>query len=127
MVHGAEAKRWLFLPEQRALIEMATEQARAVAEGMPLPTPRQPLPKAKPPRTRYWPDNRIVDLVDFPFGVALWSPYDAQFNEVVKTWCRDFGGRWQRAHKNWLFPVEAKPFLVAEIAKRQARPPERMA
>lgn len=127
VVHGAEAKRWLFLPEQRALIEMATEQARAVAEAMPLPTPLQPLPKAKPPRTRYWPDNRIVDLVDFPFGVALWSPYDAQFNEVVKTWCRDFGGRWQRAHKNWLFPVEAKPFLVAEIAKRQTRPPERMA
>lgn len=60
-------------------------------------------------------------------GVALWSPYDAQFNEVVKTWCRDFGGRWQRAHKNWLFPVEAKPFLVAEIAKRQTRPPEKRA
>jgi hypothetical protein len=92
VVHGTEAKHWLFCPEQRALIEMATEQARAVAEALPLPTPLQPLPKAKPPRTRYWPDNRIVDLIDFPFGVALWSPYDAQFNEVVKTWCRDFGG-----------------------------------
>ena len=90
------SRRGLVVPqrgtEQRALIETATEQARAVAEATPLPTPRQPLPKAKPPRTRYWPDNRIVDLVDFPFGVALWSPYDAQLNEVVRTWCRASGG-----------------------------------
>jgi hypothetical protein len=55
--------------------------------------------------------------------VVLWSPYDAQFNEVVKAWCRRFGGRWQQSHKNWLFPLQAKPFLVAEIGKRQTRPP----
>lgn len=129
VVHGAEAKRWLFCPEQQALIETATEQARALAAAMPSPppTPRQPIPKARPQSTRYWPDNRILDPIDFPFGVALWSPYDAQFNEVVKAWCQQFGGRWQRVHKNWLFPAEAKQFLIAEIAKRQTRPPEPMA
>lgn len=123
VVRGAAGKRWLFYPAEQALIATATEQARSAAESMPAPKPILPMHKAKPPRTRYWPDGRIVDLTDFPFGIALWSPYDAQFNEVVKAWCRVFGGRWQAAHKNWLFPLEAKPFLVAEIAKRQTRSP----
>ena len=120
---GVSDKRWLACPAHDALVAQATEHARAAAEALPLSLPPEAPQKAKPTRTRYWPDGRIVDLLDFPFGVVLWSPYDAQFNEVVKAWCRRFGGRWQHAHKNWLFPQQAKPFLVAEIAQRQTRPP----
>lgn len=123
VVHGVSGKHWLAYPGHEALVVQATERARAAAEALPLLMAPEAPQKAKPTRTRYWPDGRIVDLVDFPFGVALWSPYDAQFNEVVKAWCRRFGGRWQRSHKNWLFPLQAKPFLVAEIAKRQPRQP----
>lgn len=75
-------------------------------------------------RSRYWPDGRIVDLVDFPFGVVLWSPYRRTVQRgregvVPALW-------WAMAaipHKNWLFSLQAKPFLVAEIGKRQTRPP----
>jgi hypothetical protein len=124
VVHGVSGKHWLAYPGHEALVAQATERARAAAQALPLPMlPPEAPQNAKPTRTRYWPDGRIVDLVDFPFGVVLWSPYDAQFNEVVKAWCRRFGGRWQQSHKNWLFPLQVKPLLVAEIGKRQTRPP----
>jgi hypothetical protein len=59
--------------------------------------------------------SRIVDLVDLPFGIALWTPYDPTFNEIIKGWARSYGGRYQPKFKNWLFPVPARPFLVKEL------------
>lgn len=123
VVHNAQGKRWLVYPAHATLVAQAIELARAEAEALPLPALVEAPPRTRPTRTRYWPDGRIVDLIDFPFGVALWSPYDVGFNQVVKGWCRLYGGRWQGSHKNWLFPLQAKPFLVAELAKRQTRGP----
>lgn len=123
VVHGVGGKRWLVCPARPGLEAQANELARAEAETQPEPRHFAPTPMTKPARTRYWPDDRMVDLVDYPFGVVLWCRYDVQFNEVVKTWCRLYGGRWQRAHKNWLFPLEAKPFLLAELTERQTRSP----
>jgi hypothetical protein len=68
----------------------------------------------------------MVDLTDHPFGVALWSPYNAEFNEVLKSWSRNFGGRWQPRYRSWLFPAKAKPFLIAEISRCQSRHPEKI-
>lgn len=110
----------------KELEHQALANARADAESQPVPQ-LPPMPgKPKPKRTRYWPDNRLVDLIDFAFGVALWTPYDPQFNAVVKGWARLYMGRWQPNHKNWLFPVEAKQYLVAEISQRQTRPPTKV-
>lgn len=119
---STEHKRWLVTPSLHDLEIEALNTARADAESKPLPQPTAQH-RRKPPRTRYWPDGRMVDLIDYPFGVALWSPYDPTFNEVIKGWSRRFGGKWQPAHKNWLFSTMAKELLVAAIAERQTKPP----
>ncbi len=123
VVQGVEGKRWLVYPDRGDLEALAIEKARLIAMAQPEPLQTQPQPAQeahpRPARTRYRVQGRIIDLIDFPFGVALWSPYDAHFNEVIKGWSRAYGGRYQPNHRNWLFPTAAKSFLTAEIAKRQ--------
>lgn len=123
VVQGTSSKRWLYNPGQDILLAKARSLAIDTASATLQPNIGFDTQKVKPPRTRYWPDGRIVDLTEFPFGLRLWSPYDSNFNEVIKAWGRALGGRWQPAHKNWLFPLEAKAYLVEEISRRQTRPP----
>ena len=93
----------------------------------------QPVPVTEPPavkpssaiRTRFWIKERMVDSIERPFGIAVWSPYDPELNALIKSIVRLLGGRWQPRFKNWLLPLEAKAWLFEELTKHSSRPPER--
>jgi competence protein CoiA len=127
VIENALHKRWLHLSEEETLRAEAHEAAIQAALCMPLPIREEtntPAPKAM--RTRFWIGNRMVDAIERPFGIAVWSPYDPDLNALIKPIIRFLGGRWQPRFKNWLVPLDAKEWLFSELGKRASRPPERM-
>ena len=127
VIENALQKRWLHLPEEETLRREAHEAAIQAALCMPLPIREEtdtPTPKAL--RTRFWIGNRMVDAIERPFGIAVWSPYDPDLNALIKPIIRFLGGRWQPRFKNWLVPLDAKEWLFSELSKHACRPPERL-
>ena len=120
-------KRWLHIPDEETLRIEAHEAAIQAALRTPLSIQEQTnslAPKAS--RTRFWIGNRMVDLIERPFGIAVWSPYDPDLNALIKPIIRLLGGRWQPRFKNWLVPLAAKEWLYSELRKHASRPPERL-
>ena len=119
-------KQWIRSLEHERLRTQAKENALASSET-PQPRIKGAPTAAPPPRTRYWVGGRIVDVTERAFGLAMWSPYDPILNQKLKALAWDLGGRWQRNFKNWLFPVEAKPYLEQRLIEWSDRPPVRLA
>lgn len=127
VIENALHKRWLHLPEEETLRAEAQEAAIQAALCMPLPIQEVPnVPASKALRTRFWIGNRMVDAIERPFGIAVWSPYDPDLNALIKPIIRFLGGRWQPRFKNWLVPLDAKEWLFSELGKHASRPPERL-
>lgn len=107
-------KQWLVFPEREKLEAEALQLARENALAQPLPPPASPR-TAPAPKERYRVDGRPVIIRRYPFGTTLWAPYDAAFNEIIKTWARDLHGKWQPSYRNWLFPKGETDQLVSTI------------
>lgn len=117
VVDGLELKKWVWELDRNILDSQAMADAQRQALMMPA--------RSKPRRRRYKIEGRIVDLVNLPFGMALWAPYDPQINEVLKGLARRGNGQFQKNFKNWLFPVAAESWLEAELkGLAQAEPIE---
>lgn len=111
VIHGTAAKAWLFQPARKDLEAIALDKAATAALKKPLPPPL----KASAPRIRLSVHGRIVDMIDLPFGIAVWTPYDPEINEMIKAISRRFGGRWQPKYRNWLFPHSTRPWLLQAL------------
>lgn len=126
VIESAVHKKWLHPLYLVALEEEATSNAIAAALAAPTPAPISEVPSQLPPkaaRKRYWVGSRMVDVIEHPFGIAVWTPYDPTINELIKGLTRRLGGRWQPRFKSWLFPIEAKECLVKELQTfAQSRP-----
>ncbi|WP_407279718.1 competence protein CoiA family protein [Aromatoleum evansii] len=125
VVEGVQAKRWIRLMDASPLHDEAHYAAMQAALALPAPTPVEASPQ-KAPRTRFLIGGRIVDLIEHPFGIALWSSYDPSVNAVIKSLMRIVGGRWQPRFKNWLAPTAARDYLFEELAKLSTTSPARV-
>ena len=114
VIHGTTAKSWLFHPDQQYLEELAFGRATTAANEKPLLVMPN-SPNAAPFRTRFWIKGRIVDLIDLPFSVAIWTPYDPEINEIIKSLARTYRGKWNWKYKNSLFPPSVKPQLLQAL------------
>lgn len=121
VIEHALSKRWVYALDEKALSDEAHEAAVQAALAMPPPIAEV---HTKPGRTRFWIMDRMVDAIERPFGIAIWSPYDPDLNAFIKTIMRFLGGRWQPRFKNWLVPLEAKDWLFKELGKHSVRPPK---
>lgn len=126
VIENTHLKRWVHILDQRNLADEAFQAAKQAALLQPVPITESQLVKAPSAiRTRFWIKERMVDTIERPFGIAVWSPYDPELNALIKSIVRFFGGRWQPRFKNWLIPLEAKAWLFEELTKHSSRPPER--
>lgn len=111
VIHGTTAKAWLFHPVLKELEALALDKAATAASKQP----QSPAPKTSATRIRILVKGRIVDLIDRPFGVAVWTPYNPEINEIIKALARSLGGKWQPKYKNWLFPLSVRPWLLRAL------------
>ncbi len=121
VIDGAILKRWIHQLGKDELVNEARQSAFSIAMACPTP-----VISNKPKRTRFWVGKRMIDVIERPFGLAVWSPYDPVLNETVKSLMRIAGGRWQPRFKNWLLPTEAKEWIFGELSKLSSKPPELM-
>lgn len=125
VIEHALSKRWMHVLDENALHDEAHASAMQAALALPLAAQKSACaPVAKAPRIRFWVKNRMVDVIERPFGLAIWSPYDPELNVLIKSIMQSLGGRWQPRFKNWLVPLEAKPWLLRELGERSGQPPE---
>lgn len=125
LVESVTTKRWIRPMGASLLLDEAHYAAMQAALALPTASTTV-APPAKPPRTRFMVAGRIVDLIEHPFGVAIWSSYDPSVNAVIKSLMRISGGRWQSRFKNWLAPVDARDFLWAELSRLSSTPPTKI-
>lgn len=123
VVDGVAQKHWRHVLDYKVLVEAAKQAALSEALAQRVPGLPPPV-RATPSRTRYWIHGHMLDVIELPFGLALWSPFDASFNEWIKSLVRMLGGRYQPRFKNWLVPMDAKDRLIQELAKVAERPRE---
>lgn len=121
VVEATHLKSWLFHPGK---VDLESEAlAKAADAAMQLaPPPVETLRKVAQ-RIRYKIRGRILDVIDFPFGVGVWSPYDPELNTIIKGLARQLGGQYQPKYKNWLFPSASRPWLEREISTASDGPP----
>lgn len=123
IIDGCSNKKWLHHLFQEKLAAQAYETALKNASA--LPDMKEIIKNHQiPPRIRFWVGGRMVDVIERPFGLAIWSPYDPILNERIKSLMRQVGGRWQPRFKNWLTPLEAKEYLFGELRKMSNRSPD---
>lgn len=126
VIENTQLKHWVHILDQRDLAEEAYQAAMQAALIQPIPiTEILTVKSSTAIRTRFWIKERMVDAIERPFGIAVWSPYDPELNALIKSIVRVLGGRWQPRYKNWLIPLEAKVWLFDELSKQSSRPPER--
>lgn len=123
VVDGVAQKQWRHVLDHKVLVEAAKQAALSDALAKPVPALTPPV-RSAPGRIRYWVHGHMLDVIELPFGLALWSPFDASFNEWIKSLVRMLGGRYQPRFKNWLVPLGAKDWLLQELNKVAERPPE---
>lgn len=121
VIEGVTLKHWIHKLGKDELVNEARESAFNIAMACP-----KPVLSNKPIRTRFWVGSRMIDVIERPFGIAIWSPYDPTMNETIKSLMRIGGGRWQPRFKNWLLPSEAKDWIFGELSKLSGKPPELM-
>ncbi|WP_275100163.1 competence protein CoiA family protein [Sedimenticola hydrogenitrophicus] len=123
VVDGVEWKRWLYQMDQQILELEAQQKAKddALEQHRLEKTAKY---NSKPRRSRYFIDNRIVDVIDRPYGPTIWSPYDPALIEKLRPLMLSAGGRWDKRTKNWIFPKEADNYIREELGKLSKLPPE---
>lgn len=129
VLDGSQYKRWIYVMDRAALELEAKNAALIDASDKPIPNKNNVFMLSAPSRggvvrNRFWIGRRMVDVHERSFGLALWSPYDPELNERIKSLARYLGGQWQPKFKNWLFPVQAKPDLFATLEKWSGRGPD---
>jgi hypothetical protein len=124
VIESAAQKSWLYIEDRERLQEEARQAAMQVALSKTATIPPGSRATAIAPRTRFWVGRRMVDVIERPFGLAVWCPYDPALNELIKGLIRPLGGRWQPKFKNWLVPCEAKEYLFRELTSLTLRPPD---
>ncbi|RCX31684.1 competence protein CoiA family protein [Thioalbus denitrificans] len=122
VVEGTDHKTWIHPLDRNRLNSEAQKKALEAAYARPIPAP--PAASTKPPRIRFWVGRRMVDVIERPFGLSVWSPYDPVLNERIKSIIRALGGRWQPRFKSWLVPVEARSYLLDELGRLSGQSPE---
>jgi len=122
VIESAISKRWLHHLDADTMQKEAHNAAILTAFGLPQPGVAT-APPEKPLRTRFWLQQRMVDVIERPFGLAVWSPYDPALNETIKAIVRPIGGRWQSRFKNWLVPLEGREWLFEALQKLSDKPP----
>jgi hypothetical protein len=122
LVESMDRKRWIHALDEQLLHLEARNAAMATALALPVPGVLVPA-RQTAARTRFWIQGRMVDIVERPFGIAIWSPYDPGLNAVIKALMHVIGGRWQPKFKNWLAPLEAREYLFAEMGRLSGKPP----
>lgn len=114
-------KKWVrlldYIQLQKEAIALATQNALSLPVSVEVENT-----KIIPNRQRFIIHNHILDVIDRPFGVAVWSQYDPYLNTLIKQVMRLVGGAWQPKFKNWLAPLEAKTFLLQAFEEMQASP-----
>lgn len=110
-------KSWILIWERDTLIKEAEADALRDATSKPWHIEIAATKSQYLQRTRFWVGQRMVDVIERPFGLAIWSPYDPVLNTVIKDLMRTIGGRWQPKFKNWLAPTESKDWLFQELLK----------
>lgn len=115
VIFGVTAKSWLFAPEAAKLEADAEKLARDKALLQPIPASELQGPTEVRKRVRFRVRDHYLELRELPFGTTLWAPYDKAFNETIKQWAYQFGGRYKPRYRNWLFPNIAFPLLVSSI------------
>lgn len=118
VIESTAHKRWLYALDVETLNEEAHQKALLAAQLL-----ATPIVDSEKRRTRFMVQQRIVDVIERPFGLAVWSPYDPLVNDVIKKVVRPLGGRWQAKFKNWLLPLEAKQFLFDALAAQSDQTP----
>lgn len=121
VIENAIYKSWMIVMGSAQLQNEAHEAAVSAALAKPLQMPGTHALNGV--RTRFLVEQRIVDVIERPFGVALWSPYDPVLNDFIKRLMKEVGGRWQPKFKNWLAPVEAKTYIFQELSRAASTPP----
>ncbi len=83
VIDGVERKSWLYQMDQTILEQEAYE--KAVHDALEKHRiEKETMVKKKPHRTRFFINNRIVDVIDRPYCSAVWSPYDQGLIEKIK-------------------------------------------
>lgn len=118
VIESTACKHWLHALDAETLYEEARRKATLAAQML-----ATPIANTENRRTRFMVQQRIVDVIERPFGLAVWSPYDPLVNEVIKKVVRPLGGRWQARFKNWLLPLEAKQCLFDALAAQSEHAP----
>lgn len=122
VVEHALSKRWVHALDEKTLHAEAYAAAMQAALAMPIPVVEETGSSVpKPVRTRFWIGDRMVDVIERPFGFAVWTPYDPDLNALIKPIIKFLGGRWQPRFKNWLVPLEAGEWLFSELGKHSSR------
>ncbi|PPC94865.1 MAG: hypothetical protein CTY33_02970 [Methylotenera sp.] len=116
-------KEWIKILDDTSLILEARELALQHALSVEIPAAKKNT-AIEPKRTRFFINERMLDVIERPFGIAIWSPYDPYLNALLKQLMRLVGGRWQPQFKNWLVPLEAKDFLYEAITEMANKPPK---
>ena len=126
VLEHAQLKRWVHLLDHEQLHQEAHDAAMMAALRQPAPTleSSKPVSLSTAVRTRFWIGDRMVDAIERPFGIAVWSPYDPELNVLIKSIVGRLGGRSQPRFKNWLLPLASKPWLFDELSKHSSRAPE---
>ena len=116
VVDGEHNKEWIRSIDHRRLRDKAREDALALLETLRhASTPQSP--PSPPQRKRYFIDGRILDVIEYWFGVVIWCPYDRALNERIKALSRETGGKYQPDRKNWLFPKRCQPYITQRVAE----------
>jgi competence protein CoiA len=123
VIDGVDCKEWIHILDHMALESEAKEDALRMALETPIPLPTAAEDNGFQ-RTRYRVGGIFVYVSEYPFGLTIWTPYNPDFNERVKTLVRHLGGTWQPKFKNWLVPPGAKPHLLRELHQWSGNGPE---
>lgn len=123
VLENATYKEWLKILDYSTLQTEAKKAALLDALSMDIPKSESVVAKTAI-RTRFLIEGRILDIIERPFGLAIWSPYDPHLNAIIKPLMKTIGARWQPVFKNWLAPLGAKTFIFTELSKLSQKTPE---
>jgi len=116
VINSTESKYWIVMMDKVSLENEAHQLALDNAYEKPLFAQKVKL-NPKDNKERFYINRKMVHLNELPFGISIWTPYDPNINEIIKSLARRGGGKWQPKYKNWLFPIKVKSWLHSELTK----------
>ncbi|MCP1675684.1 hypothetical protein J2T57_002834 [Natronocella acetinitrilica] len=126
VIDGHDGKRWINCPWAKEIMEEAQRRALAAANQQSVPEATTKPRKAKAPRTRFVVRGCFVDVIERPFGIAVWSPYHPEVNRLIKQIVQPLGGAWKPSFKNWLLPLKARDSVLSALDDIATNPGRRI-